>query len=79
MIAQAIRQATAEADLVLLVGGTGAGRQDKAAEALGAGVLRTHLSHYQPVEYHLVRTGAVALDRSEVVAFSPESTSDAVR
>jgi hypothetical protein len=45
-------------------------------EALGAGVMRTNLSHYQPVEYHLVRTGAAALDRSEVVAFAEWAAGD---
>jgi molybdopterin molybdotransferase len=42
-IASAIRQAAEAADLVLLVGGTGMGRGDKAAEALaGAGRLVLH-------------------------------------
>jgi molybdopterin molybdotransferase len=47
-IALAIRQAAEAADLVLLVGGTGTGRGDKAAEALaGAGRL---VLHYVPTE-----------------------------
>lgn len=45
-------------------------------EALGAGVLRTHLSKYQPVEYQVVRTGASPSDRSEVVAFGEWAAGD---
>lgn len=45
-------------------------------EALGAGVLRTTLSKYQPVEYHVVRTGASQPDRSEVVAFGEWAAGD---
>ena len=38
-------------------------------EALGAGVVRTDISKYTPIEFHLVRTGAERLDRQEMVAF----------
>jgi hypothetical protein len=46
-------------------------------EALGAGVMRTKLSHHEPVEYHLVRTGASEPDRNEVVAFAEWAAGDA--
>jgi uncharacterized protein YycO len=39
-------------------------------EALGRGVLRTHLSKYQPTEYHLVRISAGEEDRAQAVAFA---------
>jgi hypothetical protein len=48
----------------LIVGADGA-----IVEALGAGVERNHMSHYKPVEYVVVHTGASAADRLEVVAF----------
>jgi hypothetical protein len=46
-------------------------------EALGAGVLRTNLSKYKPVEYHLVHTTASTADRVEVVAFGEWAAGDA--
>ena len=41
-------------------------------EALGPGVLRTHISKYRPVEYHLVSISGMVSgnDRDEVVAFA---------
>jgi hypothetical protein len=48
----------------LIVGAEGA-----LVEALGAGVERTSISDYTPVEYHLIRTSAADVDRKEVVAF----------
>jgi uncharacterized protein YycO len=39
-------------------------------EALGRGVLRTHLSSYEGTEYHLVRIGAETRDREQAVAFA---------
>ncbi len=39
-------------------------------EALGAGVLRTHISKYGPAEYHLVRVGALPEDRRQAVDFA---------
>lgn len=41
-------------------------------EALGHGVLRTHISKYRPREYHLVRLGQTAnrADRMEAVRFA---------
>jgi hypothetical protein len=39
-------------------------------EALGAGVTRTNIKKYEPIEYHLVRTGSAHLDRDEMVAFA---------
>ena len=46
-----------------------ASEDGKLIEALGAGILRTNISKYKPVEYHLVRTGAEPLDRHEMVDF----------
>ena len=46
-------------------------------EALGAGVMRTKIDKYRPVEYHLVRVGASGADRSEVVAFGEWAAGDA--
>ncbi len=45
-------------------------------EALGAGVVRTEISKYKPVEYHLVRTGASRLDRDEMLAFGEWAAGD---
>lgn len=39
-------------------------------EALGAGVLCTHISKYQPEEYHIVCTGASLEDRKQAVEFA---------
>jgi len=47
-------------------------------EALGAGAVRTNLSKYTPLEYHLVRTGASDEDRKEVVAFGEWAAGDAM-
>jgi hypothetical protein len=45
-------------------------------EALGAGVMRTTIANYEPVEYYLVHTDADALDRNEVVWFAEWAAGD---
>jgi uncharacterized protein YycO len=45
-------------------------------EALGAGVSRTHLSHYKVSEYHLVRIDADGGDRKQAVDFAEWAAGD---